>query len=323
MRSTFFALLVIGASASAARAHPTGFALLTVDVEGEQVDAVLRVGAGAERAREIEVVFPEGCEERAPTTTRAVSGGVARTYALHCATPLRGELRFRGLPVDLQARIEVRGDRRASEVIDAGRPVVRLNVPSGGVLARYVAIGAEHIAIGVDHVLFVVALVLLVPGWRRIAWTVSAFTLGHSVTLALASLGLVHVSSAPVEACIALSVLFVAREVAVPFETGTLRRRPEVAAGLFGLLHGLGFAGALTDVGIPDDAVPLALFGFNLGVELGQLVLVAVVGGSLAWLGRVLDAEARRSWVEVPVGYVLGAVAACWTLERVWVVLGA
>ncbi|MCA9615618.1 MAG: HupE/UreJ family protein, partial [Myxococcales bacterium] len=181
MRSSLFALLTIGAWTSVASAHPTGFALLTVDVDGEQVDAALRVGAGAERAREIELVFPEGCEERAPATTRAVSGGVVRTYALRCATPLRGELRFRGLPVDLQARVEVRGDLRATEVIDAGRPVVRWNAPSGGVLARYVAIGAEHIAIGVDHVLFVAALVLLVPGWRRIAWTVSAFTLGHSV----------------------------------------------------------------------------------------------------------------------------------------------
>jgi hypothetical protein len=312
---------------SSAHAHPTGFALLTFDVRAEgHVDATFRVSGGADRARLVEVVFPAGCEERAPTTTRVVSTGVDRTFRLRCDA-LRGELELRGLPVDLQARVEVReaadGPLRTVEtaVLDAGTPRVRLGgASSEGAFGRYLLLGVEHIAFGIDHVLFVVALVLLVRTPRRAILTASAFTLGHSVTLALASLELVDVATAPVEACIALSVLLVARELRSS-RASTIHAHPELAAALFGLLHGLGFASALSEIGLPSDALVTSLFAFNLGVELGQIGLVAIGLSLLAWASRRLDERRRARFVETPLAYALGAVAAYWSIERVLAVL--
>ena len=324
-----FALALL-AWAMPAAAHPTGFALLTIDAhENSEVDATFRVSGAADRARLVEVVFPEGCEERAPTTTRVTPTGVDRRFRLRCDVPLRGELALRGLPVDLQARVEVRGTFEQSAVLDAGNPRAELGgARSDDAFVRYLVLGVEHIAFGLDHVLFVLALVLLVPTPRRALFTVSAFTLGHSVTLALASLGLVDVSAAPLEACIALSVLLVAREVVASRRTASsqmgpsaIHARPELSAGLFGLLHGLGFASALSEVGLPSDALLTALFAFNLGVELGQVVLVLLGLGGLALLSRRFDAPARARYVEAPIAYVLGTVAAYWTIERVLVVL--
>ena len=316
--------------AKPAAAHPTGFALLTIDThERGEVDATFRVSGAADRARLVEVVFPEGCEERAPSTTRVTPTGVDRRFRLRCEVPMRGVLSLRGLPVDLQARVEVRGVFEQSAVLDAGNPRAELGgARSDDAFMRYLVLGVEHIAFGLDHVLFVLALVLLVPTPRRALFTVSAFTLGHSVTLALASLGLVDVSAAPLEACIAISVLLVAREVVasrrmVSRQMGpsTIHARPELSAGLFGLLHGLGFASALSEVGLPSDALLTALFAFNLGVELGQVVLVLLGLSVLALLSRRFDSPARAHYVEAPIAYALGTVAAYWTIERVLVVL--
>jgi hydrogenase/urease accessory protein HupE len=315
--------------ASSARAHPTGFALLTIDQRAEgEVDAVLRVSGAADRARLVEVVFPAGCSERAPTTTRVVSTGIDRTFRLRCDA-LRGELELRGLPVDLQARVEVREDAGGAmrtvetAVLDAGRPRVRLGgASSEGAFGRYLVLGVEHIAFGIDHVLFVVALVLLVRTPRRAILTATAFTLGHSVTLALASLELVDVATAPVEACIALSVLLVARELRSE-RPSAIHAHPELAAALFGLLHGLGFASALSEIGLPSDALVTSLFAFNLGVELGQIALVAIGLSLLALASRRLDERRRARFVETPIAYALGAVAAYWSIERVIAVLFA
>jgi len=137
----------------------------------------------------------------------------------------------------------------------------------------------RHILLGWDHLLFVLALVLLVGWGRSLAWTITAFTAGHSVTLALASLGLVHVPQAPIEAAIALSIYFLAVELTNAYlgqQTLTQKAPWAVAAG-FGLLHGLGFAGALAEVGLPTAEIPLALFSFNVGIELGQLAFVGAV----------------------------------------------
>jgi hypothetical protein len=310
-----------------ARAHPTGFALLTIDARADgDVDAVFRVSGAADRARLVEVVFPPGCAERAPTTTRVVSTGIDRTFRLRCDA-LRGELELRGLPVDLQARVEVReaadGAMRTVEtaVLDAGRPRVRLGgASSEGAFGRYLVLGVHHIAFGIDHVLFVVALVLLVRTPRRAILTASAFTLGHSITLALASLELVDVAAAPVEACIALSVLLVARELRST-SPSAIHAHPELAAALFGLLHGLGFASALSEIGLPSDALVTSLFAFNLGVELGQIALVALGLSLLALASRRLDERRRVRFVETPIAYALGAVAAYWSIERVLAVL--
>jgi hydrogenase/urease accessory protein HupE len=185
------------------------------------------------------------------------------------------------------------------------------------VAATYLRLGIEHILEGVDHLLFVLALVLLVRDAKRLVATVTAFTVAHSLTLAAATLGFVHVRQGPVEAVIALSIVFVAGEIVhqARGRPGLGSNRPWLVAFVFGLLHGLGFAGALREVGLPEHSIPLALLFFNLGVELGQLLFIACIL-PLASLQR----RAVRRWPEqaaLAPAYCIGSVAAWWTLERV------
>ena len=188
---------------------------------------------------------------------------------------------------------------------------------SGWQIARtYTALGFEHILLGIDHLLFVLALVLLVKGWKRLVGTITAFTIAHSITLALATLGFVHVPGPPVEACIALSIVFVAAEIlrSRAGKPGLTARAPWVVAFTFGLLHGLGFAGALSEVGLPQHAIPLSLLFFNVGVELGQLTFIAAVL-SLAAPARRIPLPLPR-WAPLIPPYAIGALAMFWVIER-------
>jgi hydrogenase/urease accessory protein HupE len=147
------------------------------------------------------------------------------------------------------------------------------------VAGSYLGLGIEHILGGFDHLLFVLGLLLIVRSTRLLIKTITAFTLAHSVTLAMATLGFVHVPQAPVESVIALSIIFLATELSKQHrgETGLTTRAPWLVALTFGLLHGFGFAGALTEVGLPQSDIPLALLFFNVGVEVGQLMFVSGV----------------------------------------------
>ena len=187
----------------------------------------------------------------------------------------------------------------------------------------YGKLGIEHILLGVDHLLFVLSLLLLVSGWGRLVKTITAFTLAHSITLAAATLGFVRVPGPPVEAMIALSIVFVAGEVVRRGRgrTGVAERWPWVVSFAFGLLHGLGFAGALHEIGLPENAIPLALACFNVGVEIGQLLFLAAVIAILAAREPCAPADAAREpargagWATA-CAYVIGGVAAFWVVER-------
>jgi hypothetical protein len=182
---------------------------------------------------------------------------------------------------------------------------------------RYTALGIEHILLGIDHLLFVLALLLIVRGPWMLVKTVTAFTVAHSITLALATLGFINVSSAPVEAAIALSIVFLCVEIvhARQGRIGLAIRYPWVVAFAFGLLHGLGFAGALAEIGLPQSEIPIALLFFNIGVEIGQLMFVAVVLG-LIWGIKKVQPESWR-WASVVPAYVIGTIATYWLFERV------
>src|SRR6185503_11733392 len=169
------------------------------------------------------------------------------------------------------------------------------------VVTTYTVLGIEHILTGFDHLLYILAMLILVGGWRRIVVTMSAFTATHSLTLTAAALGWVHVPQPPVEACIALSILFVAREIVQMHRgrPGITARWPWVVSFTFGLLHGFGFAGALAEVGLPQSSIPIALLFFNVGVEIGQLMFVAGVLAAMA-VGRRAVRRLRLpqpSWV--------------------------
>jgi hydrogenase/urease accessory protein HupE len=181
------------------------------------------------------------------------------------------------------------------------------------VLHQYLVLGVEHIWLGVDHLLFLLGLLLLVRGWRKLLATVTAFTLAHSLTLAAASLKLVALPISPVEICIALSVLLLAVEATRGESTAT-RRWPWLVAFGFGLLHGLGFASALSEVGLPEDALALSLLGFNLGVELGQVGVVTVVVSAYQLVKQRPKAQLAGERIAV---WALGVCSVFWVLERV------
>lgn len=220
---------------------------------------------------------------------------------------------------DVLARVErLGGVSQTIRVLPDSPSFLVEAAPSGWkISATYLGLGIEHILLGIDHLLFVLALVLLVKGSKRLVGTITAFTLAHSLTLAAATLGFVHVPGPPVEAIIALSIVFVAAEVVhgLHGRPGLTARAPWVVAFSFGLLHGFGFAGALAEVGLPQQAIPIALLMFNVGVELGQIIFVAVMLAAIAALARLRIVWPR--WAHFVPAYVIGSVAMVWTIQRV------
>lgn len=193
---------------------------------------------------------------------------------------------------------------------------VEATVGAGQVARAYLSLGVEHILLGVDHLLFVLALVILIGSASPLLWTITAFTIAHSLTLAAATFGWISVPPPPVEAVIALSIVFVASEI-VQSRRGRASlsaRKPWLVAFAFGLLHGFGFAGALSEIGFPAQQIPLALLCFNLGVEAGQLAFVAALL-LLARLPALLRVDAPRGW-PTAAAYGIGALASYWLIER-------
>ena len=176
--------------------------------------------------------------------------------------------------------------------------------------------GTIHILEGIDHLLFVLALMLIVSGYWALFKTITAFTVSHSISLGLATLGFIHIPQRPTEAIIALSILFLAAEILHVRQgrPSLTARFPWIVAFVFGLFHGLGFAGALGEVGLPQESIPLALLMFNIGVETGQILFVAIVILVLAALRRLPVRWPEAAWRAAP--YAIGSLAAYWTIER-------
>jgi len=185
------------------------------------------------------------------------------------------------------------------------------------VIKTYFVLGVEHILAGIDHLLFVLALLLIVSGWRRLLATITSFTVAHSITLAAATLGLLWLPRPPVEAVIALSIMFLASElVRISYGEGSLTAHYSwVVTFAFGLLHGLGFAGALADIGLPQNEIPLSLLMFNIGVEAGQILFIAAAAGTMWCLDRLC--VSWPGWARYAPAYGIGTISAFWLVERV------
>ena len=223
------------------------------------------------------------------------------------------------LQTDVLLLIQFHDGTQHSAILRPGSPefTIPLEASKLKIAGDYWRMGTIHILEGVDHLLFVLALLLIVSGLGPLVKAVTAFTVAHSITLALATLGVVHVPAAPTEAIIALSILFLASEIVHKHNgaIGITERYPWVIAFIFGLFHGLGFAGALSEIGVPQHEVPLALLMFNVGVESGQLLFIAVVLSLMALLSRLPLTAPQGAWRVLP--YAIGSVAAFWTIERV------
>jgi hydrogenase/urease accessory protein HupE len=319
--------LMLACLCGAGHAHESLPASLLISEQPDHVfDVSWRVpatqGMGVPR---IEPVFPPGCRMLGAATQVPAPAASRSTWRLRCADGLGdARIQFQGLPATLiNVLVRIGGaDGGSRTYVAAPRTpfvVTGGSGPLGLAVSDYFLLGVGHILTGADHLLFVLCLLLLVRDRWRLLQAITAFTLAHSVTLALAALGLVHVPSAPVEATIALSILFLARQLARPQPDGMAARAPWLVAFAFGLLHGLGFAGALAEVGLPQADIPLALLLFNLGVEAGQVLFVASMLLALAMLARL-----RRgwpSWSRPMQAYAVGSVSAFWLLQRLsWVV---
>src|ERR1700687_3227868 len=279
----------------------------------------------------IYVKLPEGTQDIAPPRASFSDGAFVERRSIRRDGGLIGQaVSIEGLSAtstDVLVRIEsLAGAIQTERLSPTKTSFVIQAVPGAGEVAgTYLRLGIEHILFGFDHLLFVLALVILVKTWSRVAITVTAFTIAHSITLAAATLGFVNVPGPPVEATIALSIMLVSVEI-----LNTRRGKPSLTARLpwlvafsFGLLHGFGFAGALAEVGLPQHAIPVALLFFNVGVEVGQLVFVAAVL-SIMWLlrqaaSRLLEAAlVQRAFdrLDVTIAHCIGVVAAYWLIER-------
>lgn len=224
---------------------------------------------------------------------------------------------------DVLVRMKTLDGQDSTSLVHPKQPWVEATVAPSKlhVAGAYLRLGVEHIWTGVDHLLFILALMSLVKGTRRLIATITAFTIAHSITLAGATLGFVRVPQQPVEACIALSIVFVATEIihARQGRQGLTERWPWIVAFTFGLLHGFGFAGALSAVGLPQTAIPVALLFFNVGVEIGQLAFIAAILSLMA-LGRWIIRRApipQPAWTWRIAPYSIGGTAAFWMIQRV------
>lgn len=319
-------VLALAVWVPSAGAHPLAPSLLELTQQADgKVDVRWKVPLLRVRGSNVRPEFPAACRELTAPTGVEQGEAVILSWQIDCgATGLVGrEVRVAGLGEgsnDALLRVSLPDGRVFRHVLRTDAP--SFEVPASGrpesVLVGYIRLGFDHILEGLDHLLFVLGLLLLATSPLLVLETVTSFTVGHSVTLALASLGIAQVPSRPVEVLIAASILLLAVELARGREAPPtlLRRFPWAMAFLFGLLHGLGFAGALAEIGLPPDDVPLALFSFNVGIELGQLAFVAVMMVAGLLLRRVL--RTRPPWLDLAPAYGIGCLSAYWVLERLF-----
>lgn len=273
----------------------------------------------------LQPLLPESCQTINQPTVSTEGTGTVVTWGIDCKNSLVGlPIEVSGIApsrADVLLRIQLADGHVMQHVLTPDKPIyiVPARETLLDIMLSYGQLGVEHILSGPDHLLFVLALILLIRGVRLLIWTITAFTIGHSVTLALAVLGILQIPQQPVEWLIALSIFFLAVELARrENKTPTLlQRRPWFIAGSFGLLHGLGFAGALREVGLPENDIPLALLSFNLGIEAGQLAFVGVVLAVLLMLHMMPLRWPIKCFrpLDIP-AYFIGSLAAFWCIER-------
>jgi len=308
-----------------AQAHRFAPSLLTVNEIGDmRYHMVWKTPAQATSKVPLRPLWPDTCEITRSSPAQMEGTGRVSSWQLQCAglgeDGLVGEtLGVSGLGANqasAMVMVELRDGRQYQQVLNAEGPdfVIPEEPSAGDVMADYTWLGMEHIWGGLDHLLFVFGLLLLVGGGSRLLWTITAFTVGHSITLSLVTLGLFDYPVALVEFAIALSIFVLAVELTRTARHDILWRNPWWLAGGFGLLHGMGFAGALAETGLPQDNLPLALLFFNVGIEIGQIAFI-LAALALWYVVRAPLSPRQEQLRWVPV-YVLGSLSAMWCLQR-------
>jgi hydrogenase/urease accessory protein HupE len=326
-------VLLIGWPALSASAHGFQTAYLEIQEQSAATWAIawktppaLSFGdEGLSRPMTLSPVFPDRCQSVGIPAIVATPKTRLVRWAIDCGDAgLAGQtITVPGLTasaVEVLLRLQWADGRSQTTMLPAGQDTVVIpeKTTMFDVGQTYLKLGIEHIFSGIDHLLFVLGLVLIVgPSWRLVK-TITAFTIAHSITLGAATLGLVQVPQTPVEAVIALSILFLASELAHSRmeQPGLTEQYPWLVALTFGLLHGFGFAGALSEVGLPTQDIPPALLFFNLGVEIGQLTFVLTVLAVMKGLQQITPI-ARSPWLGWIPTYGIGVMASFWCIQRV------
>jgi hypothetical protein len=299
------------------------------EVEPGVYESLWKRPTGGEVEINIAPVFPAECGlVGAGSQEVRTEGAFVARGTIRCEGGLTGRsIAIAGLETtitDVLIRIYYMDGLQETHLVQPNRPSVEIGGPSGIVqrVGAYLRLGIEHIALGVDHLLFVLGLLLIVSSTRMLLKTITAFTVAHSITLGLATLGLARAPELPLNAVIALSILFLGPEIVRVWrgQTSFTIQHPWVVAFVFGLLHGFGFASGLTAMGLPQGEIPLALLFFNVGVELGQIAFVCLVLG-LVRSFRTLEIRWPR-WAQMVPGYVVGTLGAFWFIQRSAILMG-
>ena len=268
--------------------------------------------------------FPDSCTNKTSATSQQTNASLLQRWYIHCASGITGKrITIEGMGntnTDVLLRWQWLNGASSTALLKPIEPFYIIPEQSStiDIATTYLWLGTEHILLGVDHLLFVFALLLIVNSPRRLVITITAFTLAHSITLGVATLGFVYIPQQPIEAVIALSILFLAVEIVHGKQgrPGYAARWPWLVAFFFGLLHGFGFAGALAEIGLPQQAIPLALIFFNVGVELGQLFFILGVV-CITWMLHQLKQPKLLNRAETIVIYSIGGLSSFWLFERI------
>ena len=292
--------------------------------QAQRYSILLKLPSKDNKKLPIEMLMPKGCTLASPKISQLINSTYLDTWQIKCSEELiNNPLFFKGLKetnMELLLRVELLSGISHSTLIGSSQSSYTMpkNESYWKVVQTYTWLGITHILLGFDHLLFVFALLLIVNSMRRLLWTITAFTLAHSLTMAVATLGIVHIPQAPVEAIIALSILFLAMEIMHEKQgkVGLTSRYPWLIAFIFGLLHGFGFAGALAEIGLPQQAITLALIFFNMGVELGQLMFIVTIVSIITALKHFTNPNFLNI-LQTVVIYMIGGISSYWLIERV------
>ena len=301
--------------------HQTGLSYIIIkEIKTNKINILYKKPLSDTRGEDITIKYPRICDKPTLISHSIENGFILKNFKIDC--------KEEGL---MQKRVWVEGliskDRgvlvsyekdtfKTTALLRSSTPFIHISKESSGfeLFKEYIFLGIEHIWSGYDHLLFVLSLILLSPSLKKLLWSVTGFTLAHSITLAFGILGIITVSITYIEAMIAMSILFLARELLMKKETFT-KLHLGVVAFVFGLLHGFGFATVLRSIGLPQDEIPRSLLAFNIGIELGQLLFIATVTATLFFVKHFVRLDMSK--IKTLLAYFIGAVASYWFIERV------
>ncbi len=319
--SSFIKIIFLLSIFSSLWGHQTGLSYLEIkENKNAEINIVYKIPLQDSQADEIKIVFPPECQQASYKTQTIVDGFIIEKYSLACSEEglLNSRIWIDGLlKNDKGVLIHYeKAELSQTTLLRATTPYMLINQEESKfkVFKEYFNLGVVHILLGFDHLLFVLSLILLISNTKTLLYSITAFTLAHSITLAFGILNIVDAPIAYVEAMIALSIIFLARELLISKVSFTSKNLGLVTF-IFGLLHGFGFSSVLSDIGLPQEEIPLALFSFNLGIEAGQLAFIAVSGVVILISKRYVKNHLRG--LKTTLAYAIGTLSAFWLIERV------